>query len=146
MSFRNSEEIDKNSWHGQNRGLATRNRRSPPSTTNNDEIIVDSATTTTSTTNNNYKNNNDDSLGGVDDDKRPIRNLRKNVNNPVVDKLYENATTNIEMLRNRREVPGCVVNYNSNRQLLIGCKEQNIIEVRPQCNEDGDEGKFNWID
>lgn len=44
--------------------------------------------------------------------------------------------------RSRRETPGCVVNYNSQRQLLIGCAQPNFVEVRPQCNEDGDEGEI----
>lgn len=43
--------------------------------------------------------------------------------------------------RNRRQVPGCIVNYNAQRQLLIGCSQPEVIEVRPQCNDEGDEGK-----
>lgn len=41
--------------------------------------------------------------------------------------------------RNRRDAPECVSNYNAERQLLIGCSQPNIIEVRPQCNQE-DEG------
>lgn len=44
--------------------------------------------------------------------------------------------------RNRRQVPGCIVNYNAQRQLLIGCSQPEVIEVRPQCNDEGDEGKI----
>lgn len=58
---------------------------------------------------------------------RRRRNLRKD--------------TQTALARVKRDVP-CVTNYNSNRQLLVGCSEPNIIEVRPQCSEDGDEGKF----
>lgn len=47
-----------------------------------------------------------------------------------------------ETQRNRRQVPGCIVNYNAQRQLLIGCTQPEVIEVRPTCNEDGDESKF----
>lgn len=43
--------------------------------------------------------------------------------------------------RVRRDASGCVVNYNSRRQLLIGCTETNVIEVRPYCTEDNDEGE-----
>lgn len=42
--------------------------------------------------------------------------------------------------RTKRDVPGCITNYNAQRQLLVGCTQPNVIEVRPQCNEDGDEG------
>lgn len=42
--------------------------------------------------------------------------------------------------RTRRDTPGCVVNYDSNRQLLVGCAQTNVIEVKPHCNDDGDEG------
>lgn len=41
--------------------------------------------------------------------------------------------------RNRRDAPECVSNYNAERHLLIGCSQPNIIEVRPQCNQE-DEG------
>lgn len=44
--------------------------------------------------------------------------------------------------RNRRQVPGCIVNYNAQRQLLIGCSQPEVIEVRPQCNDEGDEGMY----
>lgn len=52
-------------------------------------------------------------------------------------------TTKNDTQRSRRDVPGCIVNYNAQRQLLIGCSQSNVIEVRPQCNEDGDEGNNN---
>lgn len=42
--------------------------------------------------------------------------------------------------RVRRDANGCVVNHNSRRQLLVGCTETNVIEVRPYCTEDNDEG------
>lgn len=44
--------------------------------------------------------------------------------------------------RIRRDAHGCVVNYNSRRQLLVGCTETNVIEVRPYCTEDNDEGRW----
>lgn len=44
--------------------------------------------------------------------------------------------------RVRRDANGCVVNHNSRRQLLVGCTETNVIEVRPYCTEDNDEGGF----
>lgn len=43
--------------------------------------------------------------------------------------------------RNRRDAPECVSNYNAERQLLVGCSQPNIIEVKPQCNQE-DEGMY----
>lgn len=56
--------------------------------------------------------------------------------------LTSEGSTSQQMQRSRRDTPGCIVNYNSQRQLLIGCAQPNVVEVRPQCNEEGDEGKF----
>lgn len=47
--------------------------------------------------------------------------------------------------RTRRDTPGCVVNYESNRQLLVGCSQSNVIEVKPHCNDDGDEGNCSCL-
>ncbi|XP_030374318.1 uncharacterized protein LOC115623902 isoform X2 [Scaptodrosophila lebanonensis] len=49
--------------------------------------------------------------------------------------------TNVDLVatRNRRDVPGCVTNYKAQRQLWVGCTAPNLIDVRPQCNEDGEE-------
>lgn len=114
LSFRNSEEINKNEWHSQSKGKAMRNRRSVF-----DEIEAEEL---------------DDVEDEFDDDSneeiltRRRRNLRKTDSETAVARV-------------KRDVP-CVTNYNSNRQLLVGCTEPNIIEVRPQCTEDGDEGNF----
>lgn len=51
----------------------------------------------------------------------------------VIDKIT------LDGQRNRRDAPECVSNYNADRQLLIGCSQPNIIEVKPQCNQE-DEG------
>lgn len=45
-------------------------------------------------------------------------------------------------LRSRRNVPECVTNYKAQRQLWVGCTEPNVIDVRPLCNDEGDEGEF----
>lgn len=42
--------------------------------------------------------------------------------------------------RDKRDAPECVVNYKAQRQLLFGCSQPDIVEVRPKCNDDGDEG------
>ncbi|XP_055903432.1 uncharacterized protein LOC129939442 isoform X2 [Eupeodes corollae] len=55
--------------------------------------------------------------------------------------MQRNNTTTSKLLaqRSRRDAPGCIVNYKAQRQLWIGCTGPNLIDVRPQCNEDGDE-------
>lgn len=55
--------------------------------------------------------------------------------------LDENHSENDHIQRSKRETSDCVVNYNSVRQLFVGCSQSNIIEVKPHCNDDGDEGK-----
>ncbi|XP_055374625.1 uncharacterized protein LOC129607572 [Condylostylus longicornis] len=40
--------------------------------------------------------------------------------------------------RNRRDAPGCTVNYKTQRQLRIGCTDLNQIDVRPQCNDESE--------
>ncbi|KAL7727398.1 hypothetical protein ACLKA6_003056 [Drosophila palustris] len=41
--------------------------------------------------------------------------------------------------RSRRDVPGCVTNYNAQRQLWVGCSAPNAIDVSPLCSVDGEE-------
>lgn len=42
--------------------------------------------------------------------------------------------------RSRRETTGgCNINHNTNRQLLVGCNENSIIEVKPKCKTDDEE-------
>ncbi|XP_030562711.1 uncharacterized protein LOC115764020 isoform X2 [Drosophila novamexicana] len=41
--------------------------------------------------------------------------------------------------RSRRDVPGCVTNYNAQRQLWVGCSAPNVIDVSPLCSVDGEE-------
>lgn len=48
---------------------------------------------------------------------------------------------NEQQARARRDTANCVVDVNARRQLLVGCTETNVIEVRPSCVEDGDEGE-----
>lgn len=56
--------------------------------------------------------------------------------------------TDAENQRSKRETPECVINYNSPRQLLVGCSQSNVVEVKPHCSDDGDEGNlvdsFQW--
>lgn len=115
----------------QTRGIPSRNRREA-----SDEIVD----------NDNFKTSEQSN-----DQRSERRNLRKRRDTKVVVQqasLSLNASVN-DTQRSRREVPGCVVNYNAQRQLLVGCTEPNVIEVRPQCSEDSDEGTnhihFIWL-
>lgn len=81
--------------------------------------------------------------------------IKNNENQPLstketseIELSSEHLQTNIQRLK--RETSDCVINYSSARQLLIGCSQPNMIEVKPHCNDDGDEGKFQfaqrWFD
>lgn len=140
LSFRNSEDFDHGSWRSASRGIPKRNRRETEFTTfaSSDPIIGDA----------------DDE--GDDEPlltppptppRRLLSTLRKRVasrnnNSTEATEMRDGKQTGSQQpQRSRRDTPGCVVNYNSQRQLLIGCAQPNVIEVRPQCNEEGDEGK-----
>lgn len=60
---------------------------------------------------------------------------------PTNDTVKQNAT-DIDTQRLKRETPECVINYNSVRQLYVGCSQTNVIEVKPHCSDDGDEGEL----
>lgn len=64
---------------------------------------------------------------------------------PVKQNSSSNGTA-IDMQRMKRETPECVINYNSMRQLYVGCSHSNVIEVKPHCSEDGDEGTQRYFD
>lgn len=105
----------------QTRGIPSRNRREA-----SDEIVDED----------NFKIAADQSS----DQRSKRKNLRKRRDTATVEQaLSVNASRN-DTQRSRREVPGCVTNYNAQRQLLVGCTEPNVIEVRPQCSEESDEG------
>lgn len=145
LSFRNSEEIDKQSWHGSSRGISTRNRRSNQKNQDNDydednlELYENSVLEPVSTLNDDDQEENDDE-DDVDDldviesrEERGKESRRRNLRK-ILDEDYQ--------IRRKRDIQPCVVNYNANRQLLVGCTQQNVIDVRPQCIDDGDEGKL----
>lgn len=60
--------------------------------------------------------------------------------------LPKQNSTEVDIQRSKRESPDCVINYNSARQLFVGCSVSNVIEVKPHCSDDGDEGKFFGFD
>lgn len=109
----------------QTRGIPSRNRRET-----SDEIVD----------NDNFKTSDE-----PNDPRSDRRNLRKRRDTKVVEQALSFNVSANDTQRSRREVPGCVVNYNAQRQLLVGCTEPNVIEVRPQCSEDSDEGKHHLL-
>uniref|UniRef100_A0A182TSH7 DUF7042 domain-containing protein n=1 Tax=Anopheles melas TaxID=34690 RepID=A0A182TSH7_9DIPT len=48
------------------------------------------------------------------------------------------ATDGTARLR-RETAGGCNINHNTNRQLLVGCSEESVIEVKPKCKIDDEE-------
>lgn len=59
----------------------------------------------------------------------------------VLDSNSNDTSVGFIAMRSRRDVPGCVTNYNAQRQLLIGCTAPNAIDVNPLCSVDGEEGR-----
>lgn len=66
----------------------------------------------------------------------PLRNRRDASALSAADVDGDDDTMN---QRTRRDTPECVSNYNSARQLLIGCSMPDAIEVKPQCEQNKDE-------
>lgn len=112
LSFRNPEEFSNLDW--QMRSRVSRNRREIHSKRLSNGTVIETS-------------NNDTS-------QRIIL--------PTNDTFTKQNTTDIDMQRTKRETPECVINYNSARQLFIGCSQSNVVEVKPHCSDDGDEGNF----
>lgn len=116
LSFRNSEELTNSNWNMRSRVAPLRNRRETHEKRN---IVLEPSSST------------------VDDTSNTA---------VVPTQQLSDAATSADnadgMQRTRRDTPGCVVNYESNRQLLVGCVQTNVIEVKPHCSDDGDEGNF----
>lgn len=111
LSFRNSEELSNSNWNMRSRLAPLRNRRD---VLNKRTTVVESTSTADDTS---------------DTAVVPTQQL--------TDISTDNDSG---VQRSRRDTPGCVVNYDSNRQLLVGCVQSTVIEVKPHCSEDGDEG------
>lgn len=69
----------------------------------------------------------------------PLRNRRDINSINIGDSDDDDAISSITNQRIRRETPECVSNYNSVRQLWIGCSMPDVIEVKPQCEQNKDE-------
>lgn len=115
MSFRNPEEFSNLDLQMRSRIAPLRNRREARPKRLSNGIIIDS-------------------LNSID-----AKNDTTQIILPADDKQ---KTTGIDIQRSKRETAECVINYNSARQLFIGCSQSNVVEVKPHCSDDGDEGIF----
>lgn len=114
LSFRNPEEFSNLDWQMRSRIAPLRNRREVRSKRRSNGTIIESS--------NNIDANNDTArvILPTTDDKQ--------------------NSTDIDIQRSKRDTPECVINYNSARQLFVGCSQSNVVEVKPHCSDDGDEG------
>ncbi|XP_075152873.1 argus isoform X2 [Haematobia irritans] len=117
LSFRNTNPNERNAWHSNTRGIPGRSRRDASSTTTKPNV----------TENTEPSQQND----GV---TQAILVVGNNTNVGFVQDPDSDTR-----LRSRRNVPECITNYKAQRQLWIGCTEPNLIDVRPLCNDEGDE-------
>lgn len=154
LSFRNEEDSLK-SWHFNDRNKSLRQRRSLPNGGDEQSTEADSRDSIAIPANGAYSDVSDDGseVLNIDDDEviKLVRNKRNNNNNnpsvEVESDLESLAKEGInDPTRSRRDATiNCGSNVNTKtRQLNIGCSDENKIDVSPQCNDDGEEGK-QWI-
>jgi hypothetical protein len=129
LSFRNEEDSLK-SWHFNSHHKSLRQRRSL------DEAESDSSEIPANGAFNDVLDDGSDVLN-IDDDEviKLVRNKRNNEQIVEVDD---------DLVRNRRDATtiNCGGNVNTKpRQLNVGCLDESKIDVSPQCNEDGEEGR-----
>lgn len=113
----------------QTRGVPSRNRREA-----SDEVITVDPDESTDTENSIQRN-----VSPLGRRKRNNDEQRKRIAAATTAEQL-NGADRATSGRTKRDVPGCITNHNAQRQLLVGCTQPNVIEVRPQCNDDGDEG------
>ncbi|XP_017484335.1 PREDICTED: uncharacterized protein LOC108373008, partial [Rhagoletis zephyria] len=140
LSFRNTEKTEKGSWHANTRGLPGRNRRDALATVPANSSINVIETTTTL-----------EHLKILESELQiqnnsALSNERRQFTGNVVplktvDFVHSSndADNDLQRLRNRRDAPGCITNFKAQRRLWVGCTEPDVIDVRPLCNDDGDE-------
>lgn len=63
--------------------------------------------------------------------------------NGASDVNLHNMRDHLNIQRHRRDLSKCLSAHKQKRQLSIGCTRDDVVEVRPQCSEAGDEGKNN---
>lgn len=71
--------------------------------------------------------------------RRDTKHSTDKLNN-MPNKKLEMGDSLKEIQRRKRNTNECALKQKISRKLLIGCSESNIIEVKPQCSEDNDEG------
>ncbi|XP_018790346.1 PREDICTED: uncharacterized protein LOC108969832 isoform X4 [Bactrocera latifrons] len=131
LTFRDADKVDKGAWHANARALQPgRNRRATATAINNNSGSIVNTTTTLE-----HMNILESELqrpnGSVAVDEASSRK--------AVDFEHSTKAIDLDRQRNRRDAPGCITNYKAQRRLWVGCTEPDIIDVRPMCNEDGDE-------
>lgn len=158
LSFRNEDDSLK-SWKINDRSKSPRQRRSQPSNELDDEQDKSddefddeeglsselSAHRDDTSSEGAFKDVSDDGseVSGIDDDTddvvKLVRNKRNN-NNLRIEKGNDESN---DSSRSRRDtIINCGSNVNSKaRQLNIGCADESKIDVVPQCNNEGEEGK-----
>ncbi|XP_028900344.2 uncharacterized protein LOC105218720 isoform X2 [Zeugodacus cucurbitae] len=135
LTFRDADKMDKGTWHANSRSLQTgRNRRA---TALNNSVAVN--TTATLEHMNILENKLQRSLNGSSKSDDHSLVIDTAAPRKAVDFVHTTNAVDLERQRNRRDAPGCVTNYKAQRRLWVGCTEPDIIDVRPMCNEDGDE-------
>lgn len=151
LSFRNSQQNERNAWHSNTRGLPVRSRRET-STTKTPLIVIKSSEDKTHVDSLNISNRmldnkilllEDSSVNKTTQNANVLANAVSDITS-VGFIAFEDGSTSIKdtRQRSRRNVPECITNYKAQRQLLVGCTEPNVIDVRPMCNDEGEEGKF----
>lgn len=118
MSFRNPEEFSNLDWQMRSRVAPLRNRRDvrPKRFSNGPSMIRSNI---------------------ID-----ASNVTTQIISATNDTLNRQNSTDIDVQRLKRDTPECVINYNSPRQLFVGCSQSNVIEVKPHCSDEGDEGNI----
>ncbi|XP_067618574.1 uncharacterized protein aus isoform X2 [Eurosta solidaginis] len=141
LSLRNSETTDKTSLHADTRGLAERNRRAASSAINNNTNNTNNYGTESTATLEHMNILKSTPQRQNYSKSRNEETAKKSVALTSVDFVHSSTELDNDALRqrNRRDAPGCITNYKAQRRLWVGCTEPDVIDVRPLCNEDGDE-------
>ncbi|XP_058981430.1 uncharacterized protein LOC101897530 isoform X2 [Musca domestica] len=126
LSFRNSNPNERNAWHSNTRGLPGRSRR-------------DASSTTTQPTTSTLNGSQELSASSASASPKDVTTQEILVVGNSTNVGFVQDPDSDNRLRSRRNVPECITNYKAQRQLWIGCTEPNVIDVRPLCNDEGDE-------
>ncbi|XP_004533552.1 uncharacterized protein LOC101448707 isoform X2 [Ceratitis capitata] len=137
LTFRNAEKVDRGSWHANTRGLPGRSRRDAITVVSNSSANAINDAETLEHVNileGKLQRHN----GSAKSDEHAMV-AEKTLPLNAVDFVHSETLSELDRQRNRRDAPGCVTNYKAQRRLWVGCTEADVIDVRPLCNDDGDE-------